>query len=292
MQQFWLIVPLSRQLVLRDLFKDQGRFKQYSTSFKSSSPDISIFLDYSKNIINEEVLSTLFQLAREANVEKHRDAMFAGEHINTSEDRAVLHIALRNTDVPKPFEGLTEPGVEEVAKTLKQMKAFSDALRSGQHKGYTGKKITSVVNIGIGGSDLGPVMVTEALKHYADRKLHPHFCSNIDGTHLAEILKECDPETTLFIVASKTFTTQETITNANSAKAWFLKTAKEVRLWLDGRRSTFMLMMCYSKSMSQSTLSLYRQTQRRSRPLASTKRTCLNSLTGSAADTPYGLRLA
>lgn len=154
--------------------------------------------------------------------------MFSGKHINTSEDRAVLHIALRNTDVPKSFEGINEPGVDQVAKTLQQMKAFSEALRSGKHTGYTGKKIKSVVNIGIGGSDLGPVMVTEALKHYADRSLTMHFCSNIDGTHLAEIVKDCDPETTLFIVASKTFTTQETITNANSAKAWFLETAKDV----------------------------------------------------------------
>jgi glucose-6-phosphate isomerase len=185
-------------------------------------------LDYSKNLVNEEVLSTLFQLAREANVEKHRDEMFAGKHINTSEDRAVLHIALRNSGVPRPFEGINEAGVDEVAGVLKQMKEFSDAIRSGKHTGYTGKKITSVVNIGIGGSDLGPVMVTEALKFYAQREIKPHFCSNIDGTHLAEILKECDPESTLFIVASKTFTTQETITNAESAKAWFLETAKDV----------------------------------------------------------------
>ena len=154
--------------------------------------------------------------------------MFAGQHINTSEDRAVLHIALRNSGVPKPFEGISESGVDEVGDVLKQMKDFSDAVRSGKHTGYTGKKIASVVNIGIGGSDLGPVMVTEALKHYAQRSIVPHFVSNIDGTHLAEILKECDPETTLFIVASKTFTTQETITNAESARAWFLETAKDV----------------------------------------------------------------
>lgn len=219
------------KLVLKELFaQDPKRFDKYSVSYKSTDgPDVSILLDYSKNLINEQVLSTLFELAREAGVEGKRDEMFAGKHINTSEDRAVLHIALRNAGVPKPFTDIKEAGVDEVGDVLKQMKAFSDAVRSGQHTGYTGKKIKSVVNIGIGGSDLGPVMVTEALKHYADRSINPHFCSNIDGTHLAEILKECDPETTLFIVASKTFTTQETITNAESAKAWFLETAKDVR---------------------------------------------------------------
>lgn len=187
-------------------------------------------------MIDEQVLSTLFSLAREANIEKARDDMFAGKHINTSEDRAVLHIALRNAKqfIPQPFEGITEQGVDEVGDVLQHMKEFSDSIRSGKHTGYTGKRISSIVNIGIGGSDLGPVMVTEALKYYAQRDIKPHFCSNIDGTHLAEILKECDPETTLFIVASKTFTTQETITNAESAKAWFLETAKDVScfFWL------------------------------------------------------------
>merc|ERR1711939_424235 len=217
------------KLVLRQLFDaDPERFSKLTASYKSTDgPDVSILLDYSKNLINDEVLSTLFKLAREANVEAKRDEMFAGKHINTSEDRAVLHIALRNALVPKPFTGINEEGVDEVEGVLKQMKEFSDAVRSGKHTGYTGKKIKSVVNIGIGGSDLGPVMVTEALKHYAERSLTPHFVSNIDGTHLAEVLKECEPETTLFIVASKTFTTQETITNAESAKAWFLETAKD-----------------------------------------------------------------
>ncbi|CAD6565665.1 MAG: glucose-6-phosphate isomerase [Cyphobasidiales sp. Tagirdzhanova-0007] len=217
------------KLVLRDLFaEDSKRFDKYNAHYTSSAgPDVSIFLDYSKNLVNEEILSALFRLAKEAQIEKSRDEMFAGQHINTSEDRAVLHIALRNSGVPKPFEGISESGVDEVGDVLKQMKDFSDAVRSGKHTGYTGKKIASVVNIGIGGSDLGPVMVTEALKHYAQRSIVPHFVSNIDGTHLAEILKECDPETTLFIVASKTFTTQETITNAESARAWFLETAKD-----------------------------------------------------------------
>lgn len=149
--------------------------------------------------------------------------MFAGEHINTSEDRAVLHIALRN------FGGFSiqESGTDEVAGVLAHMKTFTDAVRSGEWKGYTGKTINTIVNIGIGGSDLGPVMVTEALKAYAKRDLTAHFVSNIDGTHIAETLKECDPERTLFIIASKTFTTQETITNAESARDWFLTSAKD-----------------------------------------------------------------
>lgn len=221
------------KLVLKELYaSDSKRFDKFHERYTSSDgPDVSILLDYSKNLINEDVLSTLFSLAREANVEKARDDMFAGKHINTSEGRAVLHVALRNAKqfVPQPFEGITEAGADEVGDVLQHMKEFSDAIRSGKHTGYTGKKITSIVNIGIGGSDLGPVMVTEALKHYAQRSISPHFCSNIDGTHLAEILKECDPETTLFIVASKTFTTQETITNAESAKAWFLEQAKDVK---------------------------------------------------------------
>lgn len=191
---------------------------------------MSILLDYSKNLIDEEVLSSLFALAREAQVEKFRDEMFAGEHINTSEGRAVLHIALRNPPVSQGGYDIKEEGVSEVPKVLAHIKEFSDAVRSGAWKGYTGKRIDTVVNIGIGGSDLGPVMVTEALKHYSDRNLKMHFVSNIDGTDLAEVTKVADPETTLWIVASKTFTTQETITNAESAKAWFLETAKDVSI--------------------------------------------------------------
>lgn len=175
------------------------------------------------------MLSALFELAREAQIEKFRDAMFAGEHINTSEGRAVLHIALRN---PLPSDGgykISEAGAgEEVHAVLKHMKGFSESIRSGEWKGYTGKSIDTIVNIGIGGSDLGPVMVCEALKHYSKRDLKMHFVSNIDGTDMAEVLKACDRETTLFIVASKTFTTQETITNAESAKSWFLESAKDV----------------------------------------------------------------
>jgi glucose-6-phosphate isomerase len=181
-------------------------------------------LDFSKHLIDEEVFATLIELVKEAGVEGARDAMFSGEHINTSEDRAVLHVALRNVD--NSFR-ISEPGVDEVQPVLEHMRSFSESVRSGEWKGYTGKAINTIVNIGIGGSDLGPVMVTEALKYYSKRDLQAFFVSNIDGTHMAETLRECNPETTLFIIASKTFTTQETITNAETAKDWFLKTASD-----------------------------------------------------------------
>jgi glucose-6-phosphate isomerase len=174
-------------------------------------------------LITEPILNTLFDLVREARVEEYRDKMFAGEHINTSEDRAVLHVALRDFGENK----IPEPGVDEVPSVLNHIREFTDAVRSGAWKGYTGKSITSIVNIGIGGSDLGPVMVTEALRHYAHDDITAHFVSNIDGTHIVETLREVDAETTLFIIASKTFTTQETITNAESAREWFLASAHE-----------------------------------------------------------------
>ncbi|KAF9036899.1 glucose-6-phosphate isomerase [Hymenopellis radicata] len=212
-------------LVLKDLFaKDPERFAKFSKEYASSSgPDVTFLLDYSKNLITDPIVETLLSLVREAQVEEYRDKMFAGEHINTSEDRAVLHVALRNFN---DFQ-IQEDGVNEVSAVLEHIKVFSEAVRSGEWKGYTGKPIKAIVNIGIGGSDLGPVMVTEALKAYSKRDLTAHFVSNIDGTHIAETLKVCDPETTLFIIASKTFTTQETITNAESAKAWFLAAAKD-----------------------------------------------------------------
>jgi glucose-6-phosphate isomerase len=205
---------------------DSSRFSNLSKQFTSSSPEVSLLLDYSKNLVDDEVLSALFELAREAKIEQFRDSMFAGDHVNTSEDRAVLHVALRN-----PKSGgfnIKEAGVDEVHDVLAHMKEFSEQVRSGEWKGYTGKEIDTIVNIGIGGSDLGPVMVCEALKHYSKRDLKMHFVSNIDGTDLAEVLESCDRETTIFIVASKTFTTQETITNATSAKDWFLQEAKDV----------------------------------------------------------------
>nr|UYF12297.1 glucose-6-phosphate isomerase [Pleurotus ostreatus] len=210
-------------LVLKDLFaQDPQRFAKFSKEYISKDdPSTTLFLDYSKNLITQEVINTLLGLVREAEVESYRDKMFAGEHINTSEDRAVLHVALRNFN---DFS-IQEAGADEVAGVLEHMKQFSNAVRSGEWKGYTGKTITTIVNIGIGGSDLGPVMVTEALKPYSKRDLTAHFVSNIDGTHIAEILRLCDPERTLFIIASKTFTTQETITNAESAREWFLSSA-------------------------------------------------------------------
>ena len=211
--------------MLKDLFaQDPKRFAKFAKEYNSQSgPDVTLLVDLSKNLITEPVLAELLALAREARVEEFRDKMFAGEHINTSEDRAVLHVALRNFD---DFH-IAEAGVSEVSGVLAHIKTFTDDVRSGAWKGYTGKTIKTIVNIGIGGSDLGPVMVTEALRPYAKRDLTAHFVSNIDGTHIAETLRLCDPETTLFIIASKTFTTQETITNAESARAWFLDAAKD-----------------------------------------------------------------
>ena len=213
------------KIVLKDLFaQDPKRFSKFSREYNSTSgPDVTMLVDLSKNLITEPVLETLLSLVREAKVEEYRDKMFAGEHINTSEDRAVLHVALRNFDDFK----IAESGADEVSAVLAHMKEFTEAVRSGAWKGYTGKTINTIVNIGIGGSDLGPVMVTEALKPYAKRDLTAHFVSNIDGTHIAETLRVCDPETTLFIIASKTFTTQETITNAETARSWFLGSAKD-----------------------------------------------------------------
>lgn len=213
------------RLILKDLFaQDPNRFSKFSKEYVDPTDKNTTFLlDYSKQLITQPILDTLLSLAREAGVETYRDKMFSGEHINTSEDRAVLHVALRNFDDFK----IQEAGVDEVAAVLAHMKEFSEAIRSGSWKGYTGKTINTIVNIGIGGSDLGPVMVTEGLKPYAKRDLTALFVSNIDGTHIAETLRLCDPERTLFIIASKTFTTQETITNAESARDWFLAAAKD-----------------------------------------------------------------
>lgn len=213
------------RLILKDLFaQDPNRFSKFSEEYVDpTDKDTTFLLDYSKHLITQPILDTLLSLAREAGLETYRDKMFSGEHINTSEDRAVLHVALRNFDDFK----IQEAGVDEVAAVLAHMKEFSEAIRSGSWKGYTGKTINTIVNIGIGGSDLGPVMVTEGLKPYAKRDLTALFVSNIDGTHIAETLRLCDPERTLFIIASKTFTTQETITNAESARDWFLAAAKD-----------------------------------------------------------------
>jgi len=273
------------KLVLKDLFgADSSRFSNLSKQFTSSSPDVSLLLDYSKNLVDDEVLSALFELAREAKVEQFRDSMFAGDHVNTSEDRAVLHVALRN-----PKSGgfnIKEAGVDEVHDVLAHMKEFSEQVRSGEWKGYTGKKIDTIVNIGIGGSDLGPVMVCEALKHYSKRDLKMHFVSNIDGTDLAEVLKSCDRETTIFIVASKTFTTQETITNATSAKDWFLESAKDVSPC--AARHYKKISLTLSPHTSPSTLSLSPPTPMPSPNSVSTRPTCLLSGIGLEDDTLSG----
>lgn len=206
---------------MRDLFAaDKNRFDKYSLTFGD------LLFDYSKHRINDETLPLLMQLAREAKIENWRDRMFAGEKINITENRAVLHTALRNrSNTPVMVDGHNV--MPDVNAVLAQMRQFSDKVRSGSWLGYTGKRITDVVNIGIGGSDLGPVMVCDALKPYSSPNLQVHFVSNIDGAHLMRALEKCNPETTLFIVASKTFTTQETMTNAMSARTWFLAAAQD-----------------------------------------------------------------
>ncbi|KAF2877418.1 Phosphoglucose isomerase [Massariosphaeria phaeospora] len=218
---------LGKDIVLKEYFKkDPQRFEKYSFIFNNEADSSETLFDFSKNFITDETLKLLVQLAKEAGLEKLRDDMFAGEKINFTENRAVYHVALRNTSNQEmKVDG--ESVVEGVNSVLEHMKEFTEQVRSGEWKGYTGKRINTIVNIGIGGSDLGPVMVSEALKPYGDRNLKLHFVSNIDGTHIAEALEDSDPETTLFLVASKTFTTAETVTNANTAKNWFLKSAKE-----------------------------------------------------------------
>lgn len=201
---------------MRELFQeDPERFEKFSLQFED------VLVDFSKNILNEEALKLLLQLANEVELRAAIDAMLKGEKINRTENRSVLHTALRNrSNTPIVVDG--QDVMPEVNRVLDQMKGFSERLRSGAWKGSTGKAITHIVNIGIGGSDLGPVMVTEALRPYWSN-ITPLFVSNVDGTHIAETLKALDAETTLFIIASKTFTTQETMTNATSARAWFLQ---------------------------------------------------------------------
>ena len=206
---------------IADLFKqEQNRFNDYSLTFENQ-----ILVDFSKNKINQETLKLLRQLAKESALDEAINAMFTGEKINRTENRAVLHTALRNrSNTPVYVDG--KDVMPEVNAVLAKMSAFCDRVISGEWKGYTGKAISDVVNIGIGGSDLGPYMVTEALRPYKNH-LNMHFVSNVDGTHIAETLKKVNPETTLFLVASKTFTTQETMTNANSARDWLLAAAKD-----------------------------------------------------------------
>ena len=196
------------------------RFGKYSIRYGD------ILFDYSKNIITDTTMILLQQLAAECQLPEAIKAMYDGEKINETENRSVLHIALRNlSDEPIVTDGKdVMPGVKRV---LAQMNSFCRKIHSGEWKGYTGKPIRYIVNIGIGGSDLGPVMVTEALKPYWKQNIQPYFVSNVDATHIAETLKKVNPEETLFLIASKTFTTQETMTNANTAREWFLAAAKE-----------------------------------------------------------------
>ena len=210
-----------RERHMESLFaSDQDRFRDFSLQFED------ILVDYSKNIITEETVTLLRKLAADMQLGDAIQQLFSGEAINQTENRAVLHIALRNrTNRPIAVNG--ENVMPAVNAVLAQMEAFSNKVLSGEWKGYSGKRISDIVNIGIGGSDLGPLMVCEALKPYWQPGINVHFVSNVDGTHLAETLKKIAPETTLFLIASKTFTTQETMTNAHTARRWFLEHAKD-----------------------------------------------------------------
>lgn len=211
----------AENLTIAQLFQaNPQRFSQYHVNFEDQ-----ILVDFSKNAVNETTLALLQQLAEECGLAQAKEAMFSGEKINYTENRAVLHTALRNrSNTPVLVDG--KDVMPEVNAVLAKMKAFCERVISGEWKGYTGKAITDVINIGIGGSDLGPYMVTEALRPYKNH-LNVHFVSNVDGTHIAETLKKVNPETTLVLVASKTFTTQETMTNAHSARDWLLAAAKD-----------------------------------------------------------------
>ncbi|MFC3417455.1 glucose-6-phosphate isomerase [Algoriphagus hitonicola] len=209
-----------KDLTITSLFDDQSRFERYSLWLED------MLVDFSKNKVNDEIRSALVDLAKETKLQDAINAMFEGKPINQTERRAVLHTALRNrSNRPVYVDGADV--MPEINKVLEKMKRFADKVNQGNWLGYTGKPIKSLVNIGIGGSDLGPVMVTEALKPYQSEGLECFFVSNVDGTHIAETLKKIDPETTLFFIASKTFTTQETMTNAHTARNWFLDHAKE-----------------------------------------------------------------
>jgi glucose-6-phosphate isomerase len=210
-----------KNVSMKGMFREEAdRFSKFSTSIDD------LVFDYSKNRINEKTIALLLRLAEECKVREAIEAMFHGNKINETENRSVLHVALRNfSKAPMYSEG--KDVMPQVKKVLRQMKNFCDKIHSGEWRGYSGKKIRYIVNIGIGGSDLGPLMVTEALKPYWIEDIQTYFVSNVDGTHIAETLKKVKPERTLFLVASKTFTTQETMTNAHTARQWFLKKAKD-----------------------------------------------------------------
>jgi glucose-6-phosphate isomerase len=221
----WQALAAHRQRIaahhMRDLFAaDPQRFARFSIEWED------LLFDFSKNRITEETLPLLLELARQAKLADAIDAMFNGAKINNTEERAVLHVALRNrSNRPILVDG--RDVMPEVNRVLAQMRSFSDGIRSGERRGYTGRQITDIVNLGIGGSDLGPKMATLALTPYHQPGLRAHFVSNVDGTDIAETLKVLNPETALFLIASKTFTTQETMTNARTARAWFLEQAQD-----------------------------------------------------------------
>ncbi|MCX6202944.1 MAG: glucose-6-phosphate isomerase, partial [Bacteroidetes bacterium] len=218
--QAWFVLKkhFEEEMNRKQMKADPTRFEQYSIA----TPDV--LFDYSKNIITEKTVQLLLQLAKECGLEKAISAQFDGKAINETENRAVLHTALRDfSGTPVLIDGINI--IPEIARVQNQMKAFCNAIHNGEHKGYTGKKIKTIVNIGIGGSDLGPVMVTEALKPYWVDGIQVYFVSNVDGTHIAETLKKVNAEETLFLIASKTFTTQETMTNAHTARTWFVEKA-------------------------------------------------------------------
>jgi len=214
-------VEVMKGIHMKTLFEhDPQRFDRFSIRFND------MLVDYSKNIVTDETMKLLIGLARDAGLEAAIEKMFSGERINETEDRPVLHVALRNRkNTPVFVDG--KDVMPDVNAVLEKMKRFSNRVVNGEWKGFTGKRITDIVNIGIGGSDLGPVMATECLRPYQKPGLSAHFVSNIDGTHIVETLKGLNPETTLFMIASKTFTTQETMTNAHTAREWFLRTAKD-----------------------------------------------------------------
>ena len=221
----WQAIKQHRQLFedvhMKDLFfNDAERFSRFSIQTGD------LLFDYSKNIITENTVELLLQLVNECGLKDAIEAMFTGEKINETENRAVLHTALRNfSGKPVLTDGIdVMPGIKNV---LEQMKNFCSQVHNGEWKGYTGKQIKYIVNIGIGGSDLGPVMVTEALKPYWIDGIQSYFVSNVDGTHIIETLKKINAEETLFLIASKTFTTLETMTNAHTARQWFLQQAKD-----------------------------------------------------------------
>jgi glucose-6-phosphate isomerase len=208
-----------KEVHMKQLFADDAnRFQKFSFCFNDT------VIDFSKNIITDETIKLLLQLAEECKLKEAIEALFEGDFINKTEHRSVLHVALRNSS-GKPFYSAGKNVMEDVLRVQQQMKSFSAKVHSGEWKGYTGKKIKYIVNIGIGGSDLGPFMVTEALKPYWIEGIQPYFVSNIDATHIAETLKKINSEETLFLIASKTFTTQETMTNAHTAREWFLRSA-------------------------------------------------------------------